>query len=78
MTLYDDVGLGSIWASVGATHIDSDEKLCPQYMLRTDDLEYHVRPMDHKHPVILPVGKEVEFKPESKLKFILEQPVEVK
>ena len=55
-------GLGSIWASIGATHIDSDEKLCPQYMLRTDDMEYHVRPMDHKHPVILPVGKEGEFK----------------
>ena len=55
-------GLGTIWASVGATHIDSDEKLCPQYMLRTDDMEYHVRPTDHKHPVILPVGKEGEFK----------------
>lgn len=55
-------GLGSIWASIGATHIDSDEKLCPQYMLRTDDMEYHVRPMDKKHPVILPVGKEGEFK----------------
>ena len=55
-------GLGSVFASVGATHIDSDEKLCPQYLLRTDDMEYHIRPLDHKHPVILPVGKEGEFK----------------
>lgn len=55
-------GLGTIWASIGATHINSDEKLCPQYMLRSDDMEYHVRPMDKKHPVILPVGKEGEFK----------------
>src|SRR5258708_5436096 len=55
-------GLGSIFGSVGATHVDSDEKLCPQYMLRTDDMEYHIRPLDHKHPVILPVGKEGEFK----------------
>ena len=55
-------GLGSVFASVGATRVDSDEKLCPQYMLRTDDMEYHVRPLDHKHPVILPVGKEGEFK----------------
>ena len=55
-------GLGSVWASIGATHVDSDEKLCPQYMLRTDDMEYHVRPLDHKHPVILPVGKEGVFK----------------
>ena len=55
-------GLGSVWASVGITSINSDEKLCPQYMLKTDDMEYHVRPLDHKHPVILPVGKEGEFK----------------
>lgn len=55
-------GLGSIWASVGITSINSDEKMCPQYLLRTDDMEYHIRPTDHKHPVILPVGKEGEFK----------------
>ncbi len=55
-------GLGSIFGSVGATHVDSDEKLCPQYLLRSDDMEYHIRPLEHKHPVILPVGKEGEFK----------------
>jgi hypothetical protein len=55
-------GLGSVFASVGATRVDSDEKLCPQYLLRTDDMEYHIRPMDHKHPIILPVGQEGEFK----------------
>jgi hypothetical protein len=55
-------GLGSVFASIGATRVDSTEKLCPQYMLRTDEMEYHVRPLDHKHPVILPVGKEGEFK----------------
>jgi len=55
-------GLGTLWGSVGATHVDSDEKLCPQYLLRTDDMEYHIRPIDHKHPVVLPVGQEGEFK----------------
>jgi len=55
-------GLGSVFGSIGATHINSDEKLCPQYVLRTDDMEYHVRPLDHKHPFILPVGKEGEVK----------------
>ena len=55
-------GIGSIFGSVGATHVDSDEKLCPQYLLRTDDMEYHVRPLDHKHPSLLPIGKEGEFK----------------
>src|ERR1700688_1148982 len=51
-------GLGSVFASVGATRVDSDEKLCPVYLLRTDDMEYEIRPVDHKHPVVLPVGKE--------------------
>jgi len=55
-------GLGSVFASVGATHVDSDEKLCPQCMLRTDDMEYHIRPLDHKHPRLLPIGQEGEFK----------------
>src|SRR5258708_39419354 len=54
-------GLGSIFGSIGATHINSDEKLCPQYMLRTDDMEYHIRPLNHKHPVVLPGAKEGEF-----------------
>src|SRR5215472_4689173 len=51
-------GIGSVFASIGITHVNSEEKLCPQYLLRTDDVEYHVRPLDHKHNVILPVGKE--------------------
>ena len=55
-------GLGSMWASVGITSVNSDEKLCPQYMLRTDDMEFHVRPLDHKHPRLLPIGQESEFK----------------
>jgi hypothetical protein len=55
-------GLGSIWASVGITHINSDEKLCPRYLLRTDDMEYEIQPTEKKHPTVLPVGQEVVFK----------------
>jgi hypothetical protein len=55
-------GLGSVFASAGVEHVNSDEKLCPQYLLRTDEMEYHIRPTDGKHPVVLPVGKEGEFK----------------
>jgi hypothetical protein len=55
-------GLGSVWASAGITHVNSDEKLCPQYLLRTDDMEYQIRPTDKKHPMVLPVGREIVFK----------------
>jgi hypothetical protein len=55
-------GLGSIFASVGIQAVNSEEKLCPQYLLRTDDMEYHIRPAKLKKAVILPVGQEGEFK----------------
>lgn len=55
-------GLGALYGSIGVTHVNSDEKLCPQYLLRTDEMEYHIRPTDGKHPVILPIGHEGEFK----------------
>ena len=31
-------------------------------MVVTDEMEYHIRPTDTKHPVILPVGHEIVFK----------------
>lgn len=55
-------GLGSLWASAGITDVHSNEKLCPQYLVRTDEMEYHIRPTDGKHPVLLPIGHEVVFK----------------
>jgi hypothetical protein len=55
-------GLGSVFGSVGVQHVNSDEKMCPQYLFRTDEMEYEIRPLDHKHPVVLPVGHEAEFK----------------
>src|SRR5262249_7884315 len=55
-------GVGSIWASVGITKMSSNEKLCPRYLLRTDDMEYEIQPTQKKHPPLLPVGHEVVFK----------------
>jgi hypothetical protein len=55
-------GLGSFWASVGITAVNSNEKLCPQYLLRTDDMDYRIRPMNLKHPEVLPIGHEIVFK----------------
>jgi hypothetical protein len=55
-------GLGALWGSAGITHLNSNEKLCPQYLLRTDDMDYQIRPIDLKHATILPIGQEGEFK----------------
>jgi hypothetical protein len=55
-------GLGTLWASAGITHVNTDEKMCPQYLLRTDKMDYEIRPLDLKHATLLPVGTEGEFK----------------
>jgi hypothetical protein len=55
-------GLGSVFASIGVEHVNSHEQLCPQYLLRSDEMEYHIRPLDMKHAALLPVGQEGEFK----------------
>lgn len=55
-------GLGSVFGSIGVEHVNSHEQLCPQYLFRTDDMDYHIRPLDLKHAVLLPVGHEGEFK----------------
>ncbi len=55
-------GLGALWGSAGITHINSNEKLCPQYLLRTDEMDYEIRPMDLKHATILPIGHEGAFR----------------
>jgi hypothetical protein len=55
-------GLGSVFGSIGVEHVNSHEQLCPQYLFRTDDMEYHIRPLDLKHAVLLPVGQEGEYK----------------
>lgn len=55
-------GVGALYGSIGVAHVNSDEKLCPQYLLRTDEMDYHIRPLDTKHATVLPVGHEAEFK----------------
>lgn len=55
-------GLGSLWASIGITKMSSNEKLCPQYLIKTDQMEYEIRPMNLKHASLLPIGHEAVIK----------------
>jgi tetratricopeptide (TPR) repeat protein len=55
-------GLGNIFASVGVTDVNAKDKLCQEYVLRTVDEEYRIRPVDDKHPVLLPIGAEGQFR----------------
>jgi hypothetical protein len=40
----------------------SQDLLCQEYVLQTDSVVYHVRPKDDKHPDLLPIGTEAQFR----------------
>jgi hypothetical protein len=53
--------LGEIVGTDGA-HVKNKELLCQDYVLKTDKVLYHIRPKDEKHPMLLPVGEEAQFR----------------
>ena len=42
----------------------TDTTLCQEYVLQGDDVLFHLRAKDAKHPVLLPVGKDVDYRVE--------------
>ena len=38
------------------------ELLCQEYVLQSDHIIYRIRPRDEKHPVLLPVGEQAQFR----------------
>jgi hypothetical protein len=40
----------------------ADAALCQEYVLQGDDVLFHLRAKDLKHPVLLPVGREVGYR----------------
>src|SRR5580692_12688989 len=43
-------------------HKKTQELLCQEYLLQTDKMVYRIRPKDAKHPVLLPVGEQAQFR----------------
>jgi hypothetical protein len=40
----------------------TQEVLCQEYILQAERVIYRIRPRDEKHPVILPVGEQAQFR----------------
>jgi hypothetical protein len=40
----------------------TQEVLCQEYVLQSDHVIYRIRPRDEKHPVLLPVGEQAQFR----------------
>ena len=55
--------VGEIVGTDGA-HKKTHELLCQEYVLQSDRVIYRIRPRDEKHPVLLPVGEQAQFRME--------------
>ena len=63
---------GEIFGTDGQ-HKQTQELLCQEYVLQSDQVVYRIRPRDDKHPVLLPIGETAQFRI-SKDKLILRVP----
>lgn len=52
---------GEILGTDGA-HRNTQDTLCQEYVLRSDRVQYRIRPRDVKHPVLLPIGEDADFR----------------
>lgn len=43
-------------------HKKTQELLCQEYVLQAEKVVYRIRPRDGKHPVLLPVGDQAQFR----------------
>jgi hypothetical protein len=53
--------LGEIIGTESA-HKKTHELLCQEYILQSEKVIYRIRPRDEKHPVLLPVGEQAQFR----------------
>jgi hypothetical protein len=63
---------GEIFGTDGQ-HKQTQELLCPEYILQSEHVVYRIRPKDDKHPMLLPIGETAQFRI-SKDKLILRVP----
>lgn len=45
-----------------STHMKTKELLCQQYVLETEGVIYRIEPKDDKHPALLPIGEQAQFR----------------
>jgi hypothetical protein len=54
-------------------HKNTEEVLCQEYILRGNRILYHIRPVDTKHPKLLPVGDNLEYRLHNDKTYILDR-----
>jgi hypothetical protein len=70
------VRMESVQCDVDGKHADSktQKPLCQEYVLQAEQVIYRIRPRQAKHPVLLPLGEQAQFRMEQN-KFLLRMEV---
>jgi hypothetical protein len=54
-------------------HKNTEQVLCQEYVLQGDRIVYHIRPVDTKHPILLPVGDSVQYRVHKDKMYVLDR-----
>ncbi len=55
-------GIGGVLLGTDSQHRKTRDTLCQEYVLRADRIVYRIRPKEEKHPAILPIGEQAQFR----------------
>lgn len=58
----DGKSLAGEMLGTDSQHMKTRELLCQEYTLATSSVIYTIRPKDDKHPALLPIGNEAQFR----------------
>jgi hypothetical protein len=58
----DAKSLGGEILGTDSSNKKTQEVLCQEYVLQAEKVTYRIRPRDEKHPVLLPVGADAQFR----------------
>lgn len=60
----ENTGKSFVGEMVGtdSAHKKTHALLCQEYLLQSETVIYRIRPVDEKHPVLLPVGQTAQFR----------------
>ncbi|MBV9341247.1 MAG: hypothetical protein JO159_10210 [Acidobacteria bacterium] len=45
-----------------SSHMKTRDLLCQEYVLQAGNVVYRIRPKDEKHPMLLPIGEQAQFR----------------
>ena len=58
----DDQSFAGEMLGTDSGHKKTQEVLCQEYLLQTDRVIFRIRPKDDKHPELLPIGEQAQFR----------------